>query len=157
MTGAITPDLLAGTTSDSAPWMKLLLGGMFGAGELGNILQQHKQDAWQSYVMNLLKNPQQLSAMATAAAQPLSQSLIKQTTNAVQGELGARGLAQSPGIFNTELSQALAGPIQANYNNALSGILHLWGFRGRCFRSPRTYPRCCRCSYGASETRAMVR
>ena len=62
MTGAITPDLLAGTTSDSAPWMKLLLGGMFGAGELGNILQQHKQDAWQSYVMNLLKNPQQTSA-----------------------------------------------------------------------------------------------
>ena len=157
MTGAITPDLLAGTTSDSAPWMKLLLGGLFGAGELGNILQQHKQDAWQSYVMNLLKNPQQLSAMATAAAQPLSQSLIKQTTNAVQGELGARGLAQSPGIFNTELSQALAGPIQANYNNALSGTCNLWGFRGRRSRSPRTYPRCCRCSYGALETRAMVR
>lgn len=135
--------LLGGSTGNAtgtaaAPgWQQLLLGGMFGAGELGNLLEQHKQSEWQNYVMNLLKNPQQIAQMATAASQPLSQSLIKSITNAVQGETASRGLGQSPGIFSTTLAQALAPYQQQNYNTALSSIMSSLGLPGQMFQKPQ--------------------
>ena len=127
----------AGATEAAPTWQKVLLGGLLGGGEVGNILEQHKQSEWQSYVTNLLKNPQQIAQMATAASQPLSQSLIKSITNAVQGETASRGLGQSPGIFSTTLAQALAPYQQQNYNTALSSIMSSLGLPGQMFQKPQ--------------------
>lgn len=109
-------------------WMQLLLGGLAGTGEVGNILAgRQKQDA----LNNLTKKenaftsltPQQLSAKVAAATQPLSAGLTQEVGNVVQGEIGERGLSQAPGIFSADLSQSLAPFYQQNQQTALQQIL----------------------------------
>lgn len=104
-------------------WAKLALGGMTGFGEIGNILAAKQR----SDILNTLTKdenaitsltPQQLSAKVAAATQPLSQGLTQSVGNQVQGEMGERGLAESPGIYSAVLSQALAPYYQQNQNTA---------------------------------------
>jgi|ERR1700674_1255550 len=109
-------------------WMKLLLGGMTGAGEIGNIMADRqrgqlldKEKQWSNLT------PQQLSAKIAAATQPLSAGLTQSVGNTVQGEVAERGLAQSPGIFSGVLAQSLAPYYQQNQNTALNAILAQMG------------------------------
>lgn len=110
-TGVISAiDPVAGATAaSSAPlWQKLLLGGMLGAGEVGNLLQTNKSNSYTDFLTNLMKNPAQLSGMVNQATTPLSSALVAALNNRVQGDLAQRGLAQAPGIFATSELQALA-------------------------------------------------
>lgn len=117
-----------GGALDVPTWMKLVLGGVTGAGEIGNILADRQRagllDQEKKWA-NL--TPQQLSAKIAAATQPLSQGLTQAVGNTVQAQAGERGLAQSPGIFQAMLAQALAPYYQQNQNTALEAILKQMG------------------------------
>jgi len=129
---------LGSGSGGSAPgWQQALTGGMFGAGEVGNIIEEQKRASYQNFVMNLLKNPQQLAAMAQKIAQPLSAGLTQSVGNQVQGNLAERGLAQSPGIFGSTLAQSLAPYQQANYNAALQTVMSSLGLPAGTFQQPQ--------------------
>lgn len=113
----------AGAATSAPTWQKLLTGGLLGGGELGNLLSQNKSNAYQNYLLNLAKNPAQLSAMVNKATQPLSQALVSGVTNQVQGTLAERGLSESPGIFNTVQSQALAPYLLQQQQNAQNQVM----------------------------------
>lgn len=117
-------------------WTKLVTGGLLGAGELGNILEENKRNAYQNYVLNLMKNPAALAQMVTKAEQPLSQSLIQNVENTVQGNVASRGLAQAPGIFATQESQALAPFVQQNQQQAQNLVLSSLGLPQGTFQNP---------------------
>jgi len=124
--GALTP-----AASAPAPlWQQLLTGGMFGAGELGNLLQAHKQSEYQDYITNLMKNPQLVSQMITKAQQPLSNALVQGINNRVQGDMAQRGLAQAPGIFAGTEAQALAPFELQQQQNAQQQVMQLLGLPG---------------------------
>lgn len=137
--GGLTPPFaggsIPGVSSGTDPlWQKLLLGGLFAGGEVGNLLESQKRSALQNkqaqylnYVTNLVKDPAAISRMATSEAAPLSQSLVQSVNNQVQGDMAARGLAQAPGIFAASQSQALAPFVQQNQNTALEAVLRQLG------------------------------
>lgn len=112
-------------------WQQLLTGGMFGAGELGNLLQENKQNSYQNSLLNLMNNPQALTNKVLQAEQPISNSLTQAVTNQVQAQMASRGLAQAPGIFATTESQALAPFQQQNYQTALQQVLASLGAPGQ--------------------------
>jgi len=121
--GAMAPQ-----ASAPAPlWQQLVTGGLFGAGELSNLLQAHKQQQWQDYVMNLAKNPGQVSQMVTKAEQPLDNALVQAVNNRVQGDMAQRGLAQAPGIFAGTEAQALAPFVQQNQQTAEQQVMAMLG------------------------------
>lgn len=119
------------------PWVKLLTGGLLASGEVGNILQSHKQNAYQDYVLNLIKNPAQLSSMVTSATRPLDNALVAAVTNQTQAQAAERGLAQAPGIFNTIESQALAPFVQQNQQLAQNQVLAAMGLGQNTFAGQR--------------------
>ena len=123
ISSAVTP---AATTA--APlWQQLVTGGLFGAGELSNLLQSHKQSQYQDYIMNLMKNPSQVSAMLNQATQPLSNALVQSVNNRVQGDMASRGLAQAPGIFAGAEAQALAPFQLQQQQNAQQQVMQMLG------------------------------
>lgn len=115
---------------------KVLTGGLFGAGEIGNLIEEKKRAAYQNYVMNLLNNPQKLSQMAVATEKPLDNALIQSVGNTVQGNMASRGLSQAPGIFAATESQALAPYAEQNYNTALNAIMQTLGLPAQTFGKP---------------------
>jgi hypothetical protein len=118
------------STAPSPLWQQLLLGGMFGAGELGNLLQSHKQNQYQDTLLNLARNPDQLTALINKSTQPLSNALVQSINNRVQGDMASRGLAQAPGIFAASEAQALA-PFQIqNQEMAQQQVLAALGLPG---------------------------
>jgi hypothetical protein len=112
----------------SPNWLTAILGGLGGAGEIGNILTDQKRSSLlnQSEAWSKL-TPQQLSAKVAAATQPLSQGLTSSVGNVVQGQVAERGLAESPGIYSEVLAQALAPYYQQNQQTALNEILAQMG------------------------------
>lgn len=104
-------------------WETGLTGGLAGAGMIGNILQQKQQNAYNNFIMGILKNPAKLAEMVRAVQQPLSGALVQGVTNRVGADMASRGLAQAPGIFAGEEAQALAPAIQANQNAAMQAVL----------------------------------
>ena len=134
--GAGTPSWPS--SSGGAPiWQQLLLGGLFGAGELGNLIQSHKESDYQNYLLNVMKNPALLSQMVLKAQQPISAALVQDINNRVQGDLAQRGLAQAPGIFGTTEAQALAPFEQQNYQTALQQVLASLQLPGSTFNRPQ--------------------
>lgn len=127
----------AQTAGGTPTWVKLLTGGLLGSGEVGNILQSHKQNAYQDYVLNLIKNPAQLSSMITSAQRPLDNALVQAVANQTQAQAGERGLAQAPGIFNTIESQALAPFVQQNQQLAQNQVLAALGLGQNTFTGQR--------------------
>jgi hypothetical protein len=108
--------------------------GTSGAGFIGNLLGQQKQNAYlqqqtayQQYLQSLAKNPAQLSAMVNAATQPLSGALIQSVNNSVQGNLASRGLSQAPGIFASTEEQALAPYLLQQQQEAQQQVLSSLG------------------------------
>lgn len=120
--------ILSGGGGGVPSWMKLLLGGMTGAGEIGNIMA----DRQRASLMNKEKSwmdmtPQALAAKVSAATKPLDAGLTQGVGNTVQGQMGERGLAESPGIYSAVLSQALAPYYQKNQSDALALVLKQMG------------------------------
>src|SRR5271157_5694751 len=93
----------------------IISGGAFGAGEIGNILEEQKRMQYQNYIMDLMKNPQKLAALVAKLQKPMDNALVQGVTNQVQGNMAERGLSQAPGIFAASQSQALAPYEQQNY------------------------------------------
>lgn len=125
-----------GGTSGSPLWMKLLTGGMFGAGEIGNIIEERKRAQYQNMLMDLIKNPAKLTQMVLSAQRPLDNALVQGTMNRVQGDMAQRGLSQAPGIFAASQSQALAPYIQENYGRAMEQVMRSLGLPGGTFEKP---------------------
>jgi|ERR1700685_3725142 len=128
------PDALGslGSLFTNASVPAIASGASLGLGEIGNLLagnaQSNQLKALQNQenaVTNL--TPAQLSAKVNSAAQPISNAEIQSIGNAVQGDVASRGLAQAPGIFASEESQALAPLAQANYNTALQQVMQQLG------------------------------
>jgi hypothetical protein len=114
----------------------LLSGGLLGAGEVGNIIEGSKQQSYQNYILNLLKNPQLLAQMAAKIQQPLNNGLIQSVGNQVQGNLASRGLSQAPGIFAATESQALAPFYQQNQSTAMQALIQSLGLPAGTFSQP---------------------
>lgn len=117
--------------------VKLLQTGVAGAGEAGNLIEEKKRMDYQNFVMNLLKNPQQLAAMAAKIQQPLNNGLVQSVNNQVQGNLASRGLSQAPGIFAASEGQALAPFVQQNQQTALQAVLQSLGLPAGSFGQPQ--------------------
>jgi hypothetical protein len=88
------------------------------AGVASNVAQGIRNWGLQSQAINqanqlqaLASNPTAMAARIRAAQQPLSQGLVSDVTNQVQGQMAERGLALSPSIMNQVMGQAL-GPYQ---------------------------------------------
>lgn len=120
--------ILSGGGGGSPNWMKLLLGGLAGTGEIGNLLADrqrgdllNKEKSWMDMT------PQALAAKVSAATKPLDAGLTQGVGNTVQGQIGERGLAESPGVYSSVLSQALAPYYQKNQSDALSLVLKQMG------------------------------
>jgi hypothetical protein len=107
-----------------------------GAGEIGNIMEERKRLAYQNFVMDLLKNPAKLAAMAAKIQQPLNNGLVQGVTNQVQGDMASRGLSQAPGIFAATESQALAPFEQQNQQTAMNAFLQSLGLPAGTFGKP---------------------
>ncbi len=116
---------------------KLLQGGVLGAGEVGNILEERKRLQYQNFVMDLLKHPEKLAAMAAKIQQPLNNGLVQAVDNRVQGDMASRGLSQAPGIFAASESQALAPYVQQNQNEAMNAVLQSLGMPAGSFQQPQ--------------------
>jgi hypothetical protein len=92
---------------------KAVMGGLAGAGEIGNILnavQRNRQIGKLNAAEDKFANmtPEQLSAMVNKATQPLDTGLVSSINNMVQADMATRGLSQAPGIFAATEAQALA-------------------------------------------------
>lgn len=107
-----------------------------GAGEIGNIMEERKRLQYQAFVMDLLKNPAKLAAMAAKIQQPLNNGLVQGVTNQVQGDMASRGLSQAPGIFAASESQALAPYVQQNQQTAMNAVLSSLGLPAGTFGKP---------------------
>jgi hypothetical protein len=79
----------------------------------------------QSYIQNLMKNPQAAQKAAAAYTQPLSAGLTDSVTNQVQAQLAERGLGGSPAALQTNLAQALAPYIQQNQQTGMSSLMQM--------------------------------
>jgi hypothetical protein len=109
-------------------WMKMVLGGLTGAGEIGNIMADRQRGKLMSQEQKWARlTPQQLAGRIRAATAPLEQGLVQGVGNTVQAQMGERGLAQAPGIFSAEMAQALAPYHQRNQEMALQAILRQMG------------------------------
>lgn len=97
-------------------------------GEVGNLITGANRAGQISSLENQEKTlssltPAQLTAQASSAEAPINAALVQAVRNNVQGDLASRGLAQAPGIFASEESQALAPYAQQNFQTALEAVL----------------------------------
>lgn len=105
---------------------KILDTGLLGMGTVSNILQQRRANSiYDQYIRNqrVLSDPAALASRVNALTVPLSTALKQSVGNAVQADMGARGLSDAPGIFASTLAQSLAPYAQKSQELALQGVL----------------------------------
>lgn len=90
-----------------------ILGGSGIMGTIGNIQANRTRNSVLKQQMDytrMLQNmtPAEMIKQITALERPLSQNLISNVGNTVQGQLGERGLSQAPGIYASSLAQGIA-------------------------------------------------
>ena len=122
---------LSGVLSNPATG-PVLSGATLGLGEVGNLLAGHAASQQEKALQNqenAITNltPAELTAKVTSAENPINNALVQAINNSVQGDVASRGLAQAPGIFASEESQALAPYAQQNYNTALNQVMQQLG------------------------------
>jgi hypothetical protein len=78
-------------------------------------------------MMNLASNPTKSANWIARATAPLTQSQIQGTTQAVQGALGERGLAESPAAMTQGITTGLAPYQQQNQEMATQRFLAMVG------------------------------
>jgi len=98
--------------------------GTTGMGIIGNIMNSiTRGKAIGQLEKDENLSPSALAAKVASATQPLDRALVENVQNQVQADVGSRGLAQAPGIFSAEESQALAPFELQNQQTALQLIL----------------------------------
>ena len=80
------------------------IGNMKANSARNSVLDQ--QMNYTKYLQNL--TPAQMTQMIAQYQKPLSNSLINNVGNTVQGQMASRGLSQAPGIFGQAMAQGLA-------------------------------------------------
>lgn len=131
-------NILGGGGNGGSPgWEKLMTGGLFGMGEIGNIMEQRKKAAYQQMIMDLISHPEKLAAMAAKLQKPLDNSLVQGVNNRVQADMATRGLSQAPGIFAATESQALAPYQQQNADRAMQAVMQMLGMPQGTFGQPQ--------------------
>lgn len=113
--GGTAPTVPGGTSGGgwTSMVLPLLLGGTGIMGTIGNIQANRSRNAVLKQQMDYTKflqnmTPAEMIKQITALERPLSQNLISNVGNTVQGQLGERGLSQAPGIYASSLAQGLA-------------------------------------------------
>lgn len=102
--------------------------GATGAGLVGNLLaDKQRSDAAALAKRNANLTPAQLSGMVNQATQPLNANLVQAITGNVNANMAEQGLSQAPGLMQTALAQALAGPEQAQQQLALQLVMQKLG------------------------------
>jgi hypothetical protein len=81
----------------------------------------------QSYIQNLVKNPQAMQKAAAGYTQPLTAGLTDSVTNQVQAQLAERGLGGSPSALTAALTQGLAPYVQQNQQTGLNTLMQSLG------------------------------
>jgi hypothetical protein len=81
----------------------------------------------QSYIQNLVKNPQAMQKAGAAYTQPLTAGLTDAVTNQVQAQLAERGLGGSPSALTAALTQGLAPYVQQNQQTGLNTLMQSLG------------------------------
>jgi hypothetical protein len=109
-----------------------ITGGAAGAGLIGNIMNSIQRGNEVGKLQSAEKKfanltPEQLSGMVTKAEQPLGQDLLQNVGNLVQADMGTRGLSESPGVFASTETQALAPYKLQQQNMALQLIMKQLG------------------------------
>ena len=107
------PEALGSLGSIFGSVAPVLTGATAGAGLVGNILNSITRSNQVGQLQSAEKRfanltPEQFSSLVTRSEQPLSQNLLESVGNQVQADVASRGLAESPGVFATTESQALA-------------------------------------------------
>jgi hypothetical protein len=92
----------------------------------------------QSYIQNLVKNPQAMQKAAAAYTQPLTAGLTDSVTNQVQAQLAERGQGGSPSALTAALTQGLAPYIQQNQQTGLNTLMQSLGTASAA--RPQTLP-----------------
>jgi hypothetical protein len=121
-----------GSLFSSANMPAIASGTSLGLGEIGNLIAGSEASSQQKQLQNQENaitslTPAQLTQKVNAAAQPISAAEMQNIGNQVQGDVASRGLAQAPGIFASEESQALAPLVQQNYQTALAQVMQQLG------------------------------
>lgn len=130
-------NILGGGDNGGSPgWEKLMTGGLFGMGEIGNIMEQRKKAAYQQMIMDLISHPEKLAAMAAKLQKPLDNGLVQSVNNRVQADMATRGLSQAPGIFGATEAQALAPFEQQNSDRAMQAVMQMLGMPAGTFGQP---------------------
>jgi hypothetical protein len=117
-----------GSFFSSPSFPAIASGTSLGLGEIGNLVAGNEAASEQKTLQNQENaitslTPAQLSAKINAATQPITTAQTQAIGNQVQGDLASRGLAQAPGIFASEESQALAPLAEQNYQTALQQVM----------------------------------
>lgn len=93
--------------------LPMVMLGQAGSGVVGNIMANKSRNQVLSSEMAQMQaleklTPAQITQGISQLQQPLSQNLINNVGNSVQGQLATRGLSQAPGIYAGALAQGLA-------------------------------------------------
>ena len=129
-------DALAGIGNIFKTAAPALTGVSAAGGLIGNILNsitRGKAIGQLEKAENL--SPSALAERVRGATQPLNQGLVEAVQNRVQADMASRGLAQAPGVFAAEESQALAPYQQQNQQTALNLILRQLGIPAEILQS----------------------
>jgi hypothetical protein len=126
------PEALGGISSLFSSIAPVLGGATAGAGLFGNVLNMVERGKETSNLQSAEKKyanltPQQLSGMVTNAEAPLSQDLLQNVGNLVQADVASRGLAESPGVFASTETQAIAPYQQQQQQLALQLVMKQLG------------------------------
>lgn len=92
------------------------------AGSVENAQQQSQYNNAQSYLKNIITNPQAYNAAVAQYTQPLNQGLVTTVENATNANLSERGLGGSSAITQSVLAQALAPYILQNQQQGAQAL-----------------------------------
>ena len=110
----------------------VITGATAGAGLIGNIMNSITRGKQVGQLESAEKKfanmtPEQFAGLVSRAEHPLDASLIQGIQNTVQADLGSRGLAEAPGIFAAQESQALAPYKLQEQQNAINLVMKQLG------------------------------
>jgi hypothetical protein len=108
--------------------------GLAGAGS--SLFNTYENQQYQNKLRSYAESPQKLNNYAAGFTQPLAAGLTQGVENQAQGYAAERGLATSPALEQSIVSQAIAPYIQQNQQNGLQTALQALGLGGGASPNP---------------------
>ena len=113
-----------------ASLMKIITPAIGAVGAGGGIWNNIQNAKYQNMLRSLAMNPAKMMAYAKGFEQPLQAGLLKGVENEAQGYAAERGLATSPQLQQSIVSQAVAPYLQQQQNQALNAAYASLGLGG---------------------------